>query len=100
MDARALDYRCSRDGAAQLHGGGDSDDARSMPSDARSSASGFTGDLPGDETGQGVFLQPVLTEQNKKDITDGEWQSTPSTGEESHGAGERHCEVEHLLPGK
>ena len=40
MDARALDYRCSRDGAAQLHGGIDSDDSRSMPSDARSSASG------------------------------------------------------------
>ena len=56
LDALALDYRCSRDGAAQLHGGGDSDDARSMSSDARSSASGLTGDLPGDETGQGVLL--------------------------------------------
>ena len=84
MDARALDYRCSRDGAAQLHGGGDSDDARSMPSDARSSASGLIGDLPEDETGKAVYLEPILTEPNKKDITDGEWQGAPSTGEESH----------------
>ena len=86
MDARAMDYRCSRDGAAQLRGDGDSDDARSMPSDAHSVASGFTGDLPGDEMGHDVLLQPQLTAQNKKDITDGEWQDTPSIGEEGQGA--------------
>ena len=63
--------------AAPLHGdggasdAGDSDAAKTMPSAAQSEASCFTGDLH--ESGQDIFIKPVLTTANLRDVTDGEW---------------------------
>ena len=50
--------------------GGGSEAARSMPSEARSVDSCFTGDH--EQAGNEIFLQPVLTPANLRDVTDGE----------------------------
>ena len=65
------------DGEESPHGdgeasdGGGSEAARSMPSEARSAASCFTGDH--EQAGNEIFLQPVLTPTNILDVTDGDW---------------------------
>ena len=76
-----------RHGAAAVHGDGDSDDARSMPSEAPS-ASAFSGDLDSDLDGPGIFWKPVLTTDNKNEITQGDWQSPP------RGDGYQHAQQE------
>ena len=62
--------------AASLHGDGEASDdgvsvAVSMPSDAHTMASCFPGDSRA--AGGEVFLKPTLTEDNLKDVTDGDW---------------------------
>ena len=67
------------DGEESLHGdgeesdGGGSEAARSMPSEARSVDSCFTGDRDVTDESKAICLQPALTPTNLLDVTHGEW---------------------------
>ena len=77
----------SRHAAAAVHGDGESDESRSMPSDTQS-VSAFSGDLDEVDSGQTILYQPVLTAENETEITQGDWTDAP------RGDGDQHAERE------